>query len=155
MKNHIPLKVVGDGPLLKESAAHVEKHDLNQVELLGRLPHRRTLELMKKARFLVFPSEWYEGFPMTLVEAFACGLPVVASGLGSMQEIVTDQETGLHFEPGNAEDLVSKVEWLWSRPHVAKKMGRAARAEFESKYTAERNYELLMRIYERAIASRN
>ena len=62
-------------------------------------------------------------------------------------EIVSDRHTGLHFTPGDAADLAAKVEWAWSHPRETEVMGRAARAEYEAKYTAERNYEMLMQIY--------
>jgi glycosyltransferase involved in cell wall biosynthesis len=68
-----------------------------------------------------------------------------------MQEIVADGRTGLHFRPGDPEDLAAKVEWAWAHPEETAAMGRAARAEYEAKYTAERNYQMLVEIYERAI----
>jgi glycosyltransferase involved in cell wall biosynthesis len=71
-----------------------------------------------------------------------------------MEEIVTDGRTGLHFTPGDADDLAAKVEWAWAHPEEMAAMGRAARAEYEAKYTAERNYEMLMEIYTKAIAAR-
>jgi hypothetical protein len=71
-----------------------------------------------------------------------------------MEEIVTDGRTGLHFAPGNSEDLAAKVKWAWIHPHEMEEMGRAARAEYKAMYTAERNYEMLMEIYTKAIAAR-
>jgi glycosyltransferase involved in cell wall biosynthesis len=79
-------------------------------------------------------------------------VPVIASRLGVMEEIVADGRTGLHFRPADPEDLAAKVEWARTHPKEMEAMGRAARAEYESKYTAERNYQMLMEIYERAIA---
>jgi glycosyltransferase involved in cell wall biosynthesis len=108
---------------------------------------------MQGARFLVVPSIWYEGFPMTIAEAFACGLPVLCSRLGSLQEIVQDGCTGLHFNPRDTEDLAAKVEWAWSHPGEIREMGHVARREYERKYTPERNYEALLQIYERALRS--
>jgi glycosyltransferase involved in cell wall biosynthesis len=70
-----------------------------------------------------------------------------------MAEIVEDGRTGLLFEAGNADDLATKVEWAWTHPDEMQEMGRAARAEYEAKYTAERNYRLLMEIYERVLCS--
>ena len=113
-----------------------------------------SIAAVKRARFLVFPSEWYEGLPMTIIEAFACGVPVIASRLGTMEEVVDHGRTGLHFTAGDSADLAAKVEWAWSHPAEMEAMGRAARAEFEAKYTAGRNYEMLMAIYARAIAAR-
>lgn len=147
----IPLKIVGDGPLMDEIRAYVKMHTLEWVELIGRCNHEEVLELMKGARFLVFPSEWYEGFPVTIAETFACGVPVIASRLGAMAEIVDDGRTGLHFEPGNSEDLAAKVKWAWTHLDQMLQMGREARAEYEAKYTAERNYKMLINIYEKAI----
>jgi len=110
------------------------------------------IALMKGARCLVFPSEWYEGFPMTIAEGFACGLPVIASRLGAMAEIVEDERTGLLFEPGSAEDLAAKVDWAWTHPEEMAEMGWEARRQYAEKYTAERNYEMLMEIYARVLA---
>jgi len=148
----IPLKIVGDGPLMEEMQGFVQTEGLKDVEVLGRRPREDVFWLMREARGLMFPSEWYEGFPMTITEAFACGLPVIASRLGAMAEIIDDGRTGLHFEPGDPEDLAAKVEWAWSHPEAMQAMGREARREYEEKYTAEWNYKMLMDIYHRAIA---
>jgi glycosyltransferase involved in cell wall biosynthesis len=150
----VPLKIVGDGPLRAEVEAFVRREGLTEVELPGRRPREEVFRLMQEARVLVFPSEWYEGFGMTIAEAFACGLPVIASRLGAMAEIVDDGRTGLLFEPGNPQDLAAKVEWAWNHPNKMKEMAREARREYEEKYTAERNYEMLMAIYQQAIHCR-
>lgn len=139
----LPLRIVGDGPL----APILAEPQVAGVEWLGRQPRETVLELMKKANILVFPSVWYEGFPMTLVEAFAVGLPVVTSNLGGMAELVEHGNNGIHFQAGNAKDLFSLVHSLLSRPDVVVKMRQAARREFELKYTADRNYSQLQAIY--------
>jgi glycosyltransferase involved in cell wall biosynthesis len=87
---------------------------------------------------------------MAIAESFACSTPVVCSRMGAMQELVEDQRTGLHFTPSDSRDLASKVEWAWTHPEELHAMGIAARAEYESKYTAEKNYPQLMEIYQRA-----
>lgn len=109
---------------------------------------------MKKTLLLVFPSCWFEVLPMTIIEAFACGVPVIASRLGAMAELVDDGRTGLLFKPGDPEDLAAKIEWAWTHPKRMREMGKEARREYEEKYTAERNYQLLMDIYHRAIANK-
>ena len=88
---------------------------------------------------------------MTIREAFASGKPVIASRMGAMAEIVSDGKTGLLFEPGNSDDLAEKVRWLAEHKEIAVQMGKNARAEFEAKYTAEKNYEILINIYKMAI----
>jgi glycosyltransferase involved in cell wall biosynthesis len=90
---------------------------------------------------------------MSIVEAFACGVPAICSRLGAMEEIVADGRTGLHFTAGDAEDLAQKVEWAWAHSEQMAEMGKEARREYEAKYTAERNYPMLMETYQRAIAS--
>jgi glycosyltransferase involved in cell wall biosynthesis len=150
----IPLHIVGDGPCSEQIGAAQAGGELPSVTYRGRLPRAETLAAMKNARFLVFPSEWYEGFPVTIAEAFACGVPVVASGLGAMQEIIADGATGLHFEPGNVQDLRQKAQWAWEHPAEMQAMGRRARQEFEQKYTAEQNILMLEQAYDFAMASR-
>jgi glycosyltransferase involved in cell wall biosynthesis len=102
----------------------------------------------------VWPSQGYfETFGLVAAEAFSCGVPVLASRTGVMEEIVENGRTGLHFTPGDSDDLAAKVGWAWAHPEEMAAMGRAARAEYEAKYTAERNYAMLIEIYQRAIAT--
>jgi glycosyltransferase involved in cell wall biosynthesis len=147
----IPLKIAGNGPLLPELKAKVQAAGLEQaIEFLGHQDKSAVWQLMQNARFLVFPSIWYETFGLTMVEAFACGLPVVASRLGSMAEIVEDGVTGLHFEVGNAKDLAEKMQWAYDRPEVMQQMGNNARGVYENYYTPQDNYRQLMDIYQAA-----
>ena len=150
----VPLHIVGDGPCKEQIESGKNAGKLSSVTYRGRLPRAETLAAMKKARFLVFPSEWYEGFPVTIAEAFACGVPVVASRLGAMQEIIADGVTGLHFEAGNVEDMRRKAAWAWEHPAEMQEMGRRGRREFEGKYMAEQNIRMLEEAYEFAMVSR-
>jgi glycosyltransferase involved in cell wall biosynthesis len=145
----IPLKIAGDGPLAREVARACERHPL--IEWLGAQPLERVYALMGAAALVIAPSEWYETFGRVVVEAYAKGTPVIASDLGALAELVEDGRTGLRFRPGDPEDLAAKVEWAWTHPRELAAMGREARREYELKYTAERNYELLMEIYRLAI----
>jgi glycosyltransferase involved in cell wall biosynthesis len=149
----IPLVIVGGGSQRAELEAQAVQRGLTSVRFLGHLSRDQTFTAIKGARFLIFPSEWYETFGLSIVEAFACGVPVISSRLGAMEEIVDDGRTGLHFTSGDPEDLAAKVEWAWTHPREMEAMGRAARGEYEAKYTAERNYPVLMEIYKRAIAA--
>jgi glycosyltransferase involved in cell wall biosynthesis len=147
---HIPLRIRGNGTL--EAEVDNFRQNYPSVSTLPYLPRTRCMDLIKGARFLVWPSEgYYETFGLVAIEAFACGTPVIASRSGAMQEVVEDAKTGVHFEPGNAEDLASKVDWAWTHPEAMEAMGRAARAEYLSKYTARPNHEALMRIYRNAM----
>jgi glycosyltransferase involved in cell wall biosynthesis len=151
MSQSYPLVVIGDGPLRERLEAEVAQQNISSVTFTGWMSRPQTIEAMKNSAFLVVPSLWYEGFPMSIAEAFACGTPVLCSKLGGMQEIVDDRRTGLHFEPGNAEDLASKLTALLAQPEKIAQMGTAARSEYKSRYTAATNYSLLMRIYEQSI----
>jgi glycosyltransferase involved in cell wall biosynthesis len=150
-----PLQIVGDGPERPGLEAQARDLQRSGVIFRGRLSRTETMAAIKNARFIVVPSTWYETFGMIIAESFACGTPVLCSRLGAMAEIVADQCTGLHFTVGDAQDLAHKVEWAWEHPADLAKMGRAARAKYESDYTARKNYSLLMQIYEQAVAANN
>jgi glycosyltransferase involved in cell wall biosynthesis len=145
----ISLKIVGDGPLrdrVVEAAA-----TQSNVEWLGHRSVADVHALMGKADMLVFPSQWYETFGRVAAEAFAAGTPVIAANIGAVAELVEHGRTGLKFRTGDPEDLVTQVEWALSHPTELRNMREEVRAEFEAKYTAERNYRTLMEIYEAAL----
>jgi glycosyltransferase involved in cell wall biosynthesis len=142
LRTTYPLKIVGSGPLERYA-----DRTRPGVEWLGRQPTERVLELMKDAAFLIVPSECYENFPVTIVEAFATGLPVVASRIGSLVEIVGDGRTGLHFGAGDPADLAAKVDWAFEHACELSEMGGRARGEYDAKYGAAQNYAQLRRIY--------
>jgi glycosyltransferase involved in cell wall biosynthesis len=147
----IPLRIAGDGPLKEEIAAQIKRRRLSGVELLGQLPASEIVSLMHGARFLVVPSVCYENFPLAVAEAFACGLPVIASRLGSMAEMITDGDTGMHVTSGDGAELAAKADWAWKNPGRLQRLGKAGRQEYVSKYGPEQNYNRLMGIFERAM----
>ena len=150
----LPLKIVGDGPLRWSLQERVQVAGLeNAIKFIGQQDKSAVAALMRNARFLVFPSIWYEGFPLTIAEAFACSLPVLAPRLGSMAEIVEDGVTGLLFEAGNSQQLADKVRWAKAHPMEMIGMGKNARRVYEAHYTPESNYQQLMTIYQQFISS--
>jgi glycosyltransferase involved in cell wall biosynthesis len=142
------LKIAGDGPMAGVVAAAAG--DDPRIEWLGAIPPDSVRTWMKKAFVLVFPSIWYEGLPLTVLEAYATGLPVIASDLGSTVELVEQQATGVRFKPGDAKDLARWVEWCWVNREMMPAMGRRARQRYQEKYTAAANYRRLMEVYDRA-----
>lgn len=135
------LRVAGEGP---------EAGCLNGVPgvlRLGALPADAVRGEMERAQALVVPSIWYENFPRILVEAFAAGLPVIASRIGALAAIVTDGTTGLLFEPGDAQDLSRKLGWALAHPAEMAAMGQQARAQYEAEFSADVNYRRLVEIY--------
>jgi len=144
----VPLKIVGEGPLRGDVLDFMRER--GHVDLISRLDRAALVELIKGARFLVWPSEgYYETFGLVAIEAFACGVPVIASDTGVMKEMVKDAFTGLHFVAGDPESLAQKVRWAWEHPSQLVAMGHNARANYEAKYTDKDNYEMLMSIYAR------
>jgi len=142
------LKVAGTGP---EQALIA---DLRDAALLGNLTQSEVHAEMASAVALVLPSVWYENFPRTLVEAMAAGLPIIASRIGALADLVSDGKTGLLFEPGDGTDLARKLAWAIDHPEQMLEMGRAARAAYDERYTPAINYQQLMAIYEDAIAAK-
>jgi glycosyltransferase involved in cell wall biosynthesis len=143
-----PLIIVGDGPELPALRAVAPP----SVTFAGRLQRDEVYDLVGSASMLVVPSLWYEGFPMVVVEALALGTPVVASRLGSLAEIVDDDRTGIHFNPGDADDLTAKVSALAGDTDRLARMSGNARATFLDRYTDARNLEMLEAIYGDAVA---
>lgn len=147
------LKIAGDGPLL-ETVRLAAASDA-RIECLGRLSESEVYRLVGSAAALLVPSLWYEGFPKTIIEAYAKGTPVVASRLGSMAEVVHDGISGTSFEAGVAVELASAVHRTLEHPARLSRMRVAARGLFESRYTATASYERLLEIYNAAIRVRH
>jgi glycosyltransferase involved in cell wall biosynthesis len=143
-----PVRIVGDGPLRKKLEADAPPN----VTFLGRLSHDRVIYEMSRSRCLVLPSAWYEGFPLVLVEAYSVGLPVVASRLGSLIELVEDGVTGLHFAPNDVIGLARAVERLTSDAAFAVRLGHASRRRYEDRFTPERVLSDLETIYRSVMA---
>jgi glycosyltransferase involved in cell wall biosynthesis len=141
------LRVAGSGPDANLLVG------LPAIAALGNLQVDQVMAEMVSASALVIPSLWYENFPRTLVEAMACGLPVLASRLGALAELVEDGVTGLLVEPGNAADWAAKMQWALDHPERMAAMGRNARAVYEHRYSAAVNYGQLMAIYRDAGAA--
>lgn len=145
----MPLRIVGDGPLAERVRAVAQR--VAGVEWCGAQSRERVLAHMRGAGLLVVPSLWYEPFGVVVAEAFGVGLPVLASDLGNLLVMVREGDTGLHFRTGDAADLARVVQWAALHREEMAEMGRRARREFEARYTAERNYDMLMHVYELAI----
>jgi glycosyltransferase involved in cell wall biosynthesis len=150
----VPLVIRGEGQLT-EAVKEAANAKGSQLTWVPRLSSEDLFQLMRAARFLIWPSEgFYETFGLVAIEAFACGVPVITSGVGAMAEVVVDGLTGVHFRPGDPADLAAKVEWAWSHTEDLEKMGKLARAEFEGKYTSDRNLKMLEGIYHQALNER-
>ena len=142
-----PLTIVGDGPGMARA-----KHDAtSQINFTGLKSHEETLRILRQAAFFIFPSEVYETFGLSLLEAMACGKAVIASDLGPRREMIEDGVSGLLFKAGDVSDMRAKIDRLIGDSTLRQSMGDAARKTYLARYTPEKNYEILMNIYEEAL----
>src|SRR5215212_782308 len=148
LSGRVPLKIVGEGPL-SDRVLEASRR-LDGVDWLGRQSSEQVITLMKEAQMLILPSIWYESFPVVIAEAYAVGLPIVASNLGTMSSLIKADRTGLRFNPGDPDDLATQVEKALSCPSKLARMRRGARAEFVAKYMAKQNYQMLVNVYKKA-----
>jgi glycosyltransferase involved in cell wall biosynthesis len=146
----MPLKVVGTGPM---TPLFTNGSKLPSIEHLGWQPTEEVLRLMGSARFIVIPTEWYEGHPRTAVEAFSRGLPVIASQIGGMAEMIEDGRTGVLFRPGDADDLAAKIGWALEHRESMSEIGAHGREVYELRYTDSMNYRQLSDIYHRVLTT--
>lgn len=144
----MPIEAIGTGPMQAPVAAQFG------AGYLGFCSPVHIRQKMRAAAFLIVPSTCLEQLPTTILEAFSCRLPVIASRLGALPHIVEEGVTGRLFDPGNATDLAIKMEWANAHSEAMQHMGRAAEAEYTAKYTPSINYQLLMDIYEDAIKAK-
>ena len=145
-----PLKIRGAGGLDEKAKDFVKQNGLDNVEFLGRMEERELSDLIGNARFLIMPSEgYYETFGLVIIEAYSRGVPVVASNLGVTPELVSDKQTGLLFEAGNARDLADKARWLWDHPAETRMMGENGLNTYRECFTQEQCYKTLFEVYQR------
>jgi glycosyltransferase involved in cell wall biosynthesis len=148
-----PLLLVGDGPLRSVIERYIAEHALD-VRLAGHVSRERAIELVAGARFQVVPSEWFEGLPLTVLEAWGLGVPVLAARIGSLVELVGEDRHGLSFSPGDAADLVRQAKRLIADDTLRQTIAAVALDRVQREFSREHNLHRLERIYRDAIATR-
>lgn len=141
------LLVLGVGPDEEKSREFVRSHNLTNVEFLGFKNKNEMIELLYNAKALVFPTQWYEGFPMTIVESLAVGTPIIGSNIGNVGTIVKHGENGLLFDFDNPDDLVKKVNYLDDHPEIAVKLEEGAQDYFIKNNNPMSIYEFTVGLY--------
>jgi len=139
----IPFKLAGD----YDKKLLLKKDIPKNVTFLGRIKGQELISFYENARFLVFPSIWYEGFPMVLIEAMSYKLPIIATNIGGISEIVDDGLTGLLFEYMNINDLTEKIIRLWEDPELCIEYGENGYQKYIKLYNIENNYSTLLKLY--------
>ncbi len=145
--SNAPLYIVGDGPQRSELEIFVEENQLNQVRFLGLKSGSELEAVVKQARAILVPSEWYDNSPLVIYESFAYGKPVICSEMGGMRELVDHGVNGLHFQAGDAEALARHMAHLWENPERAVELGKAARDKAEREFDPEVHYNKMIEWY--------
>ncbi|MFH1421216.1 MAG: glycosyltransferase family 4 protein [Planctomycetota bacterium] len=146
------LLIAGDGPQKSELEEYAKDNSINNVEFLGHLRGERLKKTIADSIAVVVPSMWYEVFGLVIVEAYASGKPAITASIGGMTELVRDGVTGFLFEPGNADQLADKMNYLANHREEAQEMGKKGRGIAEQHYTPEVHYESLMKAYKFAVS---
>jgi glycosyltransferase involved in cell wall biosynthesis len=143
----VPFYIVGTGPLEEELKCKAQEKGLTNVQFLGFKMGNELRTLLTESTCVIVPSEWYENCPMTVLEAFAAGKPVIGSDIGGIPELINEEVDGFIFPPGDVNELSKKIQWMWFHRNKAKEMGLQGRKKVEEKFNAEVHYNGLMTIY--------
>lgn len=142
-----PFYIVGSGPLEKVFQQSAVDLGLTNVRFLGFKTGDELKKLIMEASFTVIPSEWYENCPMSVLESFAMGKPVIGARIGGIPELINEGVDGATFESGNAVDLAEKMRFLWDSPELRIKMGKIGREKVEREYNTQLHYERIIAVY--------
>lgn len=144
-----PLYIIGGGPL--QGRARLLATTNPNIIFLGDMTNEKVKEFLMQSSFLIFPSIIYETMGLSILEAMSVGIPVIATDLGPRREIVSENITGLLYNPDNLIDFKNKVFWLIENKRIRLEMGAAARRIYSKKYSPEINYNILLNIYSNLI----
>lgn len=142
----IHLKLIGTGTQEQELKEYARTEQLSNVTFMGKQTKQQTLETIAGAEFLVCPSEWYEVLGFTVVEAMALGKPVIGSAIGAIPEMVISAETGMLFEPGNAQELAERIRLLFASPELISTMGIKAKAHIHQLINTKKHFSRLQQL---------
>jgi glycosyltransferase involved in cell wall biosynthesis len=141
------LKIIGTGPLDKELRGIYQNEN---IEFLGFREWNELKEILRHAEFLILPSEWYENNPISVLESFALGTPVLGANIGGIPELIKNEKYGLLFESKNEEDLISKINYYYN--HLKNKNLGINTIEYANQsFNSNKYYKDLMNIYNSVI----
>lgn len=140
------LYIVGSGPYEETCKKYVLENKLDNVKFLGFRDKEEVQKILKYSKALIIPSQWYEGFPMTILESFALGIPVVGSDIGNISTIINNEVDGLLFKYNQPQDLKEKI-YLLKNSNILKYISNNAKEAFDLKYNKKNNYMKLIKIY--------
>ena len=144
---HVPLYIVGDGEAMPEIQRILEQNRCDHIQLLGFKQGDELRELILNSICTVIPSDWYENCPMSILESYAYGKPVIGTKVGGIPELIVDGIDGFLVPPGEQDALRDRLLWMFEHKHEAVDMGRAGRHKMETEFNADIHYEKIMNIY--------
>jgi len=154
-RKDLGLKIIGEGPLLEKARHFIKKNRLSHIECLGYISSEERFEAVKRAAFLLFPSLYYENFPYVLMESLTLGVPVIASSIGGVPEIVEDKQNGLLFSPGSVEEMTHRINMLLRDPSLLEKMRKQAREKADLVFSEKKGYLELLDMYRSVMIDRD
>jgi glycosyltransferase involved in cell wall biosynthesis len=146
----IPLRIAGTGPDEIKLKLYCEQKKLKNIKFLGALAKEELEEEYKNCVALLLPSLWFETFGMTILEAFACGKPVIANNKGAISELIEDGKTGFLVETSDSQVWAKVIKKLWNNKKLAKTMGLHAQ-EKAMNYNSDDHIDELLKLYESVI----
>ncbi|PKQ70705.1 glycosyltransferase family 4 protein [Raineya orbicola] len=141
------LEIIGSGEM--ENLVREQAQNNPKIIFHGKQNQDFVLAKMKKAKALILPSICYENLPLTLIEAFSTGTPVIISDIDNLNELVTHQWNGIHFQTGSSQDLAEKIAFFEKNANPL--WYENARKTYLASYTPEISYQKLMEIYQKAV----
>ena len=152
IKKDTPLKIIGTGPLEEELQRFCKEKGCNNIEFLGFKTGKELFHLVRGAKFVCVPSEWYENNPMTIIESYTLGTPVIGANIGGIPEIIEEGKTGYKFEPGNIKELatiISKCNLLKEKEYQS--MKNNAKLFADRNFGKDKYYKELINLYNKSI----
>ena len=146
---HVPLYIVGDGEAMPEVQRIVEQNECEHIQLLGFKQGDELRELILNSICTVLPSEWYENCPMSVLESYAYGKPVIGADIGGIPELIEDGVDGFLVPSGEHETLRDRLLWMFEHKTEAAEMGKTGRKKMETEFNADIHYEKIMNVYEK------
>lgn len=149
---HIPIKIAGTGPIEKELQQYKKAHQIDNVEFVGFQKGAQLFDLISHARATIVPSEWFENFPLSIIESLTMGRPVIGATIGGIPEQVINHKTGFLFESGNTDQLQVAIQQLWeltTEEHLA--LSKSCRQFALAEYDMEKHYKQLITIFQEVI----
>ncbi len=145
------LVIIGTGPLEEDIKNKISSSNISNVKLVGFQTGEPLKQYIENSMFSIIPSEWYENGPISLIENFACGKPVIGADIGGIPEHISDGVDGLIFSSGDHVDLAKKINILLTEKDNLFTMGRNARKKVEKLYGKNRHLGKIIGIYEQIV----